>query len=228
MVRKYLGYAAMTVFLLTMDWGAAARAQSRLNDKDMARLMQNLSDDAQPFRQSFANALKKSTIRGTSRDKDARRLADTFARQAKQALETFKHKRKAESEVTAMVSTAGQIDALVYSLHVNPTVTAQWEKLRTELHQVAQGFGVPEAYFQSQPGQSQSGAAMASAGEQTSCVVSVGTKRSAELVRECLQVSPATHPPCNAQNACALIVDEIRRGCGMLGRDAPGFCAEYR
>jgi hypothetical protein len=222
MVRKGLGYAAMTLFLLSILSGAA-RAQSRLNDKDLARLMQNLSDDAQPFRQSFANALKKSTIRRTSQEKNARGLSDTFAKQANHALETFKHKRKAEDEVTAMVGTAGQIDALVYRLHFNPKVTAEWEKLRTELQQVAGAFGVPEPYFQSNPG-----ATMASAGAEISCLVSVGTKRSAELVKECVQVSPATHPPCNAQNACSLVVDEIKRGCGMLGQDAPGFCAEYR
>jgi hypothetical protein len=223
MVRKGLGYAAMTLFLLSILSGATARAQGRLNDKDLARLMQNLSDDAQPFRQSFANALKKSTIRRTSQEKEASRLSDTFAEQAKHMLETFKHKRKAENEVTAMVGTAGQIDALVYSLQLNPRITAQWEKLRTELHQVAGAFGVPEPYFQANPGQT-----MASAGGETSCLVSVGTKRSAELVKECVQVSPATHPPCNAENACSLVVDEIKRGCGMLGQDAPGFCAEYR
>jgi hypothetical protein len=222
-VRRPLGYAAAVMFLLSILSGATARAQSRLNDKDLARLMQNLSDDAQPFRHSFANALKKSTIRGTSREKETRELADTFAKQAKRTLETFKHKRKAESEVTAMVGMAGQIDPLVYSLHLNPTVTTQWERLRMELHQVAGAFGVPEPYFQSQPGPG-----MAGAGAGPSCLVSAGAKRGAQLVKQCLQVSPATHPPCNAENACSLIVDEIRRGCGLLGQDAPGFCAEYR
>ena len=221
MMQRCLGYVAMVVFLLSIGRGTTARAQGRLNDKDLARLMQNVRDDAEPFRHSFANALKKSTIRGTSREKDERGLADTFARQAQRALETFKHRRKAESEVSAMVGTAGQIDALVYSLKLNSAVTSQWEKLRTELHQVARAFGVPEPYFQSQFG-------LASTGGETSCLVSVGVKRSATLVHECLQVSPATHPPCNAKNACSLIVDEIRRGCGMLGQDAPGFCAEYR
>jgi hypothetical protein len=225
MMRRCLGYVAMAVFLLPISRGTTARAQSRLNDKDLARLMQNVRDDAEPFRHSFANALKKSTIRGTSREKDARGLADTFAKQAQRALETFRHRRKAESEVSAMVSTAGQIDPLVYSLKLNATVTSHWEKLRTELHEVARAFGVREPYFQS-PGQSQSGTA--GSGVETSCLISVGGKRSAVLVNECLQVSPATHPPCNAENACALIVNEIRRGCGMLGQDAPGFCAEYK
>ena len=146
MVRRYLGYAAMVVFLLPAFWGATARAQSRVNDKDLARLMQNVKDDAQPFRKSFANALKKSTIRGTSQEKDARGLADTFAKQSKEALESFQHKRKAEDQVAAMVDTAGQIDRLVNQLSLTPTVGTQWEKLRTELHQVAEAFNVQEPY----------------------------------------------------------------------------------
>jgi methionyl-tRNA formyltransferase len=151
MVRRYLGYAAMVVFLLSAFWGAAARAQSRIDDKDLARLMQNVKDDAQPFRKSFANALKKSTIRGTSQAKDARGLADTFAKQSQQALETFQHKRKAEDQVAAMVDTAGQINQLLNSLSLNPAVSTQWEKLRTELHQVAVAFNVQEPY-QARPG----------------------------------------------------------------------------
>jgi FtsZ-interacting cell division protein ZipA len=151
MVRRYLGYAAMVVFLLSAFWGATARAQSRIDDKDLARLMQNVKDDAQPFRKSFANALKKSTIRGTSQEKDARGLADTFAKQSKQALESFQHKRKAEDQVAAMVDTAGQINQLVNSLSLNPAVGTQWEKLRTELHQVAEAFNVQEPY-QARPG----------------------------------------------------------------------------
>jgi hypothetical protein len=225
MMRRCLAFVATAVFLLSTGTGATARAQSRLNDRDLARLMQNVRDDSEPFRHSFAGALKKSAIGGTSREKDARGLADSFSKQANRALETFRRKRKAESEVSAMVGTAGQIDPLVYSLKLNPAVTSQWERLRTELHQVAQAFGVPEPYFQS-AGQSEPGLGMAR--HETSCLISVGAKRSATLVNECMQVSPATHPPCNSQNACSLIVGEIRRGCGMLGQDAPGFCAEYR
>jgi hypothetical protein len=197
-----------------------ASAQGRLSDKDLQRLMQNLKDDAQPFRQRFANALKKSTIRKTSQEKDARMLADTFAKQANGTLETFKHNQKADQDVAALVHTAAQIDPLVYSLQLNPQTTSQWEKLRTELHQIALAFGVPEPYFAPQ------GAAPPST--KGTCLNAVGIERSRQLVNECLQVSPATHPPCNAQNACAMIVDEIKRGCGLIGQGAPGFCAEYR
>jgi hypothetical protein len=61
------------------------------------------------------------------------------------------------------------------------------------------------------------------------CVRSVGERRAKELIEQCLQVSPGTHPPCNAENTCKVITDEIRRSCEALGRhDAPGFCDEYR
>ena len=38
-----------------------------------------------------------------------------------------------------------------------------------------------------------------------SCLKSAGAVRANELVRRCLKVSPATHPPCNAENSCSLI-----------------------
>src|ERR1700722_11227891 len=200
-----------------------ARAQGRLSDKDLQRLMQNLKDDAQPFRQSFSNALKKSTIRKTSQEKDARALADTFAKEANNALDNFKKDQKADEAVNALVSTAAQIDPLVYSLQLNPKTTSQWERLRTELHQIAQAYGIPEPYLA--PAQGSSSAAASTTG---TCLNAVGIERSRQLVNECIQVSPATHPPCNAQNACSLIVDEIKRGCALIGQGAPGFCAEYR
>jgi hypothetical protein len=47
-------------------------------------------------------------------------------------------------------------------------------------------------------------------------------------VDQCLEVSPATHPPCNVANPCVLIKDEIGRGCALLGKDAPAFCRQYK
>ena len=61
-----------------------------------------------------------------------------------------------------------------------------------------------------------------------SCAKTVGKQVADELVRRCLQVSSATHPPCNAQNSCKLMEDEIQRGCGLLGANAPAFCGEKK
>lgn len=44
-----------------------------------------------------------------------------------------------------------------------------------------------------------------------SCARAIGLAPARALVRYCRYVSAATHPPCNSQNSCALIVDEIQR-----------------
>jgi hypothetical protein len=59
------------------------------------------------------------------------------------------------------------------------------------------------------------------------CRETAGAEKAKMLVKQCLEVSPATHPPCNAANACSLIVDEITRGCAMIDKDAPAFCVEH-
>ena len=63
---------------------------------------------------------------------------------------------------------------------------------------------------------------------QISCAAGVGAKQAAIYVKQCTEVSTATHPPCNASNTCALIISEIRRGCAMIGSRAPAFCAAYK
>jgi uncharacterized protein YecT (DUF1311 family) len=85
-----------------------------------------------------------------------------------------------------------------------------------------------EAFHPSAAMQADKSRIMPPAGAPISCLQSVGKTQANEYVRQCIQVSPATHPPCNVSNACSLITDEISRGCGMLGSgDAPGFCKAY-
>jgi hypothetical protein len=63
---------------------------------------------------------------------------------------------------------------------------------------------------------------------QASCRAEVGARQADIYVRQCTEVSPATHPPCNAQNPCALIIAEIKRGCRMLSAaEPPAFCGKY-
>ena len=70
---------------------------------------------------------------------------------------------------------------------------------------------------------------IASVARAASCRDEVGTAKADRYVRQCLMVSPATHPPCNAENSCSLIRDEIARGCRLRGGDAamPEFCRPY-
>lgn len=61
------------------------------------------------------------------------------------------------------------------------------------------------------------------------CVKSAGKAKSDQYVSQCIQVSPATNPPCNGQNACSMMIDEIKRGCAMIDKNnPPGFCSDYK
>lgn len=63
-------------------------------------------------------------------------------------------------------------------------------------------------------------------GEPGSCLAEIGADASAALVQRCIAVSPATHPPCNAANPCAMIQGEIDRSCEMYapGEERPTQC----
>ena len=68
--------------------------------------------------------------------------------------------------------------------------------------------------------------AEAGTGSQTACAVELGQAASARLVERCIAVSPATHPPCNAANPCAMIRDEIDLSCTRYaaGEARPAEC----
>jgi len=61
----------------------------------------------------------------------------------------------------------------------------------------------------------------------TPCSDTVGAKQAAVFVKECTEVASETHPPCNAENSCELIVSHNHFRCLSLGDGAPKFCAAY-
>jgi hypothetical protein len=71
--------------------------------------------------------------------------------------------------------------------------------------------------------------AAATPSEPPSCKSTAGEKMAAEYVKQCLEVTPATHPPCNAANSCELIQREIKRGCDLLPEDdRKPYCKAYQ
>jgi len=61
-----------------------------------------------------------------------------------------------------------------------------------------------------------------------SCNESAGPSQARRYVEQCQLVATASHALCRATYSCPLIQDEIRRGCALLGKDAPTFCLVYR
>jgi hypothetical protein len=61
-----------------------------------------------------------------------------------------------------------------------------------------------------------------------SCRSSIGKTRALTLVRYCLYVTSATHPPCNTANQCEVIVDHIRQMCPTEARTPLPCSADFK
>lgn len=60
-----------------------------------------------------------------------------------------------------------------------------------------------------------------------SCAAEIGRAKAQRLADQCRNVSPATRPPCNVANSCAMIRSEIARSCSVIdnGSPLPADCA---
>jgi hypothetical protein len=134
--------------LVVLFWGmlgtfaAPPLHAQRVSDRDVEAMMLNLHEDAKKFRASFDEELKKSTIRKTSQEKDARKLAEDFEKQTGEMLGEFKKTKKGDVAVENTMNSAEELGRVVGRIQLSPRVASQWEKVRAELAQVSSAFGI--------------------------------------------------------------------------------------
>jgi|SRR5215813_7518246 len=132
-MRSVIGYLLMGLLAVSIP---TTQGQTRVNDKDVEKLMHNLKEDAKKFKPMFNNAIKKSTIRKTSREKDAENLVRSFVNQTEAMLNNFKRTKKGDSDFSLVKSSAAEIDKVVSEIKLEGEAASMWEKIRTELDQV--------------------------------------------------------------------------------------------
>ena len=69
---------------------------------------------------------------------------------------------------------------------------------------------------------------------QDSCRDTMGEEGAQVYVAQCLEVTGATHPPCNVENSCEIMVRHITENCTAWSREIdeiglpmPEFCDAY-
>jgi uncharacterized membrane protein len=146
--RSALLYCCLALLfsLVSVFQTPALHAQKRVSDKDVEALMKNLKEDSKSFRSNFESALKKSAIRHTSQQKEAKGLIDSFEKQTDSMLSDFKKTKKGDVAVENTISSAQQIEKLIYNLQLDRKTTSEWEKIRSELDQVSSAFGINVHY----------------------------------------------------------------------------------
>jgi hypothetical protein len=138
--RLWFGFALLGGMLGTL-FVPPLHAQ-RVSDRDVEAMMRNLHEDAKAFREGFDQDLKKSTIRKTSQEKDARKLAQDFEKQTGEMLDEFRKTKKGDVAVENTMNSAEELGRVVGRIQVSPKVSSQWEKVRAELSQVSSAFGI--------------------------------------------------------------------------------------
>jgi hypothetical protein len=133
-------FSFLTILLFLSLGAFSTPAQDRLSDKDVSHMMNNLKNDAKNFRPVWNHALSKSTIRKTSREKDARNLASQFENQTEDMLRQFQSNKTADQSLPVVQQTAHSIEQVKTDVSLGPVVDQQWTKIRTELDQIAQAF----------------------------------------------------------------------------------------
>lgn len=102
--------------------------------------MKNVSEDSKKFSQSFKKAVEKSSIRKTSREKEAKQLADRFVEQTKGMAGKFDNNKKADQTLPVVYQSLNQLDKIIRDLSLSGGVTADFEKVKSELNRVAEQF----------------------------------------------------------------------------------------
>lgn len=74
--------------------------------------MENLSNDSKRFQSAFNNSISKSSIRKTSQEKDAKKLADNFTKSTKALYEHFKKTKKSDPYLQNTLNYADQLEKL--------------------------------------------------------------------------------------------------------------------
>jgi hypothetical protein len=146
MKRKTGVYAHFALPILFAAMLVPLHGQTRVSDNDLERFIKNLHEDAKSFRPVFENALKKSTIRKTSQEKDAKNTAERFEKQTDAFAENFKKTRKGDTDLPLVVSTAQEIDRIVHDTHLNPEAVSSWRKVKADMGEVTNAFGAPPAF----------------------------------------------------------------------------------
>src|SRR6266849_7547214 len=96
-------------------------------------MMGNMRSDTERFRSAFNDSVKKSTIRGTSREKDSKNLVTSFKNQVETMHRNFKDRQKADAELPVVLTTSNQIDQLLHDISFDDRTNSIWAKVKTEL-----------------------------------------------------------------------------------------------
>lgn len=129
--------------LLSMAFAVpAAQAQSRLTDKDIDTALKNLQEDTRQFLDMFNFALKRSTVRKTSQEKDAKQMVKNFEQQLESTRHQFKAKHDVEGRLPAVLASRDEIDSFLSNVSLGDQTNSQWGRIKAQLNMLSKSVNM--------------------------------------------------------------------------------------
>jgi hypothetical protein len=140
--RRAFALSALLALVIPFIAARPAYPQGRLSDKDLEQRIKNMNSDVKRFRSLFNSAVSKTSIRKTTQEKDAKTLVQNFQTQANSLYEVFKRSKKSDPYLQNCLDLSAQIDKLLQSTQFDSGTTAQWDKIKPQLKDLAVAFHV--------------------------------------------------------------------------------------
>jgi pterin-4a-carbinolamine dehydratase len=144
-----------TAWSIALLFTGAAAAQYRRDPpprgpgdrtQSISRIVADCEERTNIFQRSFRRALDHSGYRGTMRQADLTRHADSLERAMNQVRESWNRERnpdKTRHFVSRAIDVSQSINQVMSTNRFHPDLHSQWASVRIELNRLAEGFGLP-------------------------------------------------------------------------------------
>jgi hypothetical protein len=120
----------------------AQQRPSRINDRQIADLLNRLGVSVAAFRGSFDQAINRSQINGSRAEDDITQSVADFKQVTDRLRDRMQNRRAGATDVEDVLRRASSIDAFMTSNLLDAPVERDWRSLRANLDELARAYGV--------------------------------------------------------------------------------------
>ena len=115
----------------------------RVSDNDVEKILGRIEQQSDRFRSALDSSLDKSRLNGSREEDDINRFVKEFYEQTKTLRDHFDDRKSTSADVQAVLDRAASIDSFMRRNRMrNNNAAREWERLRTDLDELAQVYNV--------------------------------------------------------------------------------------
>lgn len=122
--------------------GAAQQRPNRASDQQIGALLNRIDGSIATFRTSFDRAIDRSRINGSRAEDDINQSVSDFKQATERLREQVQDRRAGAADVEDVLRRAAAIDGFMTSNALDVAVERDWQRVRSDLDELANAYGV--------------------------------------------------------------------------------------